>query len=68
MVSGDEAFMLPILEMTCGNIVFVDELAYLYNAGTGSNVHSLFHDEQERNAIYIRLLERYPCHPRFRSP
>jgi hypothetical protein len=67
MVSGDEAFLFPILEMACGNIEYINEVTYLYNAGTGSNVKTLYHDEQERNAIYIRLLPKYDCLPRYQK-
>jgi hypothetical protein len=33
----DEVILLPILEMACGRIAFVDEYFYLYNFGIGSN-------------------------------
>ena len=33
----DEVICLPILEMSCGKIVYVDEFFYLYNFGIGTN-------------------------------
>jgi hypothetical protein len=38
--AGDEAFIFPILEMSCKNIEYIDEITYIYNAATGSNVHT----------------------------
>jgi hypothetical protein len=33
----DEVICLPILEMSCGKIVYVEEFLYLYNFGIGTN-------------------------------
>ena len=33
----DEVICLPILEMSCGRNVYVDEYFYLYNFGIGTN-------------------------------
>lgn len=31
----DETFILPILEMACDSIEYIDEYVYVYNYGTG---------------------------------
>lgn len=33
----DETFMIPLLEMSCDSIEYIDEYVYLYNYGTGDN-------------------------------
>ena len=33
----DETFMIPLLEMSCNSIEYIDEYVYLYNYGTGDN-------------------------------
>ena len=40
---------------------FIDEVAYLYNAGTGFNVRFAQNGLQAVNAHDIRLLAKYPC-------
>ena len=33
----DEVFLLPMLEMACDRVHYIDEYLYLYNTGTGNN-------------------------------
>lgn len=53
--------MLPILEMACDSIEYVDEFVYLYNYGTGENDGEIHHDLQSEAAVYVRQLPRYEC-------
>jgi hypothetical protein len=46
LAAGDEAYIFPILEMSCKNIEYIDEVTYLYNGGTGNNVRRAFKRQQ----------------------
>ena len=51
--------------MACGQIEYLEEYTYVYNAGTGSNVGSMVYDTQRNNALYIRLKDKYNCLPEY---
>lgn len=68
LAAGDEAYIFPILEMSCRNIEYIDEVTYLYNGATGNNVRKAFKKVQEENAIYIRLQKKYPCLAVYQNP
>ena len=68
LAAGDEAFIFPMLEMSCRNIEYIDEATYLYNGGTGNNVRRAFKKVQEENAREIRLLKKYSCLPIYQNP
>lgn len=57
----DETFILPMLEMACDSIEYIDEYVYLYNYGTGENDGEIHHDLQSEAALYVRELPRYSC-------
>lgn len=57
----DETFILPILQMACDSIEYIDEYVYLYNYGTGENDGEVRHQIQEDAAFYVRQLPRYTC-------
>lgn len=61
----DETFILPILEMSCDSIEYIDEYMYLYNYGTGNNDGQAHHETQLDVAHYIRELPKYQCIPQF---
>lgn len=50
----DETFILPMLEMACDSIEYIDEYVYLYNYGTGQNDGEINHDIQSAAALYVR--------------
>lgn len=66
--AGDEAYIFPIIEMSCKNIEYIDEITYIYNGATGSNVRKQMKAIQQKNAIYIRLQKKYQCHPLYENP
>ena len=66
--AGDEAFIFPILEMSCKSIEYIDEVNYLYNGDTGNNVRKAFKKIQVDNAIEIRLKKKYNCLEMFQNP
>lgn len=66
--AGDEAYIFPILEMSCKSIHYIDEVNYLYNGDTGNNVRKAFKKQQVDNAIYIRLKKKYSCLEMYQNP
>jgi hypothetical protein len=68
LAAGDEAYIFPILEMSCRNIEYIDEVTYLYNGATGNNIRSAFKALQEENAIFIRLQPKYTCLALYQNP
>lgn len=58
----DEVICLPILEMSCGKIEYLEEYFYLYNFGTGSNDLMVDGDLQLEVANYVKnKKQKYHC-------
>jgi hypothetical protein len=57
----DEVICLPILEMSCGRIAFVDEYFYLYNFGIGTNDLAVDGKKQKEIADYVKHKKKYSC-------
>jgi glycosyltransferase involved in cell wall biosynthesis len=57
----DEAFFIPMLEMACDSVEYIDEYVYIYNYGTGNSDGQVRHQVQADNAIYVRSQPRYNC-------
>ena len=58
----DEVICLPILEMSCGRIEYVEEFFYLYNVGIGTNDRVVDGDLQLRVAQYVKYMKpKYQC-------
>jgi hypothetical protein len=57
----DETFIMPMLEMACDSIEYIDEYVYIYNYGTGENDGEIHHKVQSDAALYVRSLPRYEC-------
>lgn len=58
----DEVICLPMLELSCGRSVFVDEYFYLYNFGIGSNDLMVDSKLQLKVADYVKYNKRrYEC-------
>lgn len=58
----DEVLLLPVLEMSCGRIAFVEEYFYMYNFGIGTN--DLMVDEKKQKEIADLVKHRkkkYQC-------
>lgn len=53
---------LPILEMSCGRIVYVEEFFYLYNFGIGTNDLQVDPGLQKSIADYVKYKKpKYQC-------
>lgn len=63
----DEAFFIPMLEMACDSVEYIDEYMYLYNYGTGNSDGQARHQAQADNAIYVRSQPRYACLPKYQK-
>ena len=65
----DEVICLPMLEMSCGNIEFINEYLYLYGYGTGLNDRQVDEKLQYNIAQYVKLkMPKYQCNPKFGTP
>lgn len=58
-VTGDQAFMLPMLEMSGDKSRFIDEILYIYNVENPTRDGATKVDRQVEVANYIRGKERY---------
>lgn len=58
-MTWDYAFMLPMLEMSGGRFVFIENLLYLYNDNNPINDHKVDVGLQRFYANYIRSLSKY---------
>ncbi len=59
-MSGDLAFMFPLLELGKNHIRFIDETLYLYNRQNPINDHKININFQQQCANHIRLQTKYP--------
>jgi glycosyltransferase involved in cell wall biosynthesis len=58
----DEVICLPILELSCGRIVYVEEFFYLYNFGIGTNDLQVDPGLQKNIADYVKYKKpKYQC-------
>ena len=58
-VTGDQAFMLPMLEMAGDKSRFIDEILYIYNVANPTRDGATKVARQVEVANYIRSQERY---------
>ena len=58
-VTGDQAFMLPMLEMAGDKSRFIDEILYIYNVANPTRDGATKVARQVEVANYIRSKERY---------
>lgn len=63
----DEAILLPMLEMSCGNFQYVEEYVFLYGYGSGNNDGMVRPEEQKKAQEYIRSLPVYKCNMKKRQ-
>lgn len=61
-IAADLAIYFPILELSCGKIVRLNETQYLYNIATGLNDYSKG-DLQAITAKEIGAKKKYKCSP-----
>lgn len=58
-----------MLEMSCGNIEFINEYLYLYSYGTGLNDRMVDEKLQWNIAQYVKFkMPKYQCNPKFGTP
>lgn len=62
-VSGDQAFMFPMLEMAGPKGKFIDEVLYVYNIDNPLNDFKINRPEQAEATAYIRSQPRYEVLP-----
>ena len=58
-VTGDQAFMLPMLEMSGERSRFIPDILYVYNVANPTRDGATKVGRQEEVARYIRLKEKY---------
>lgn len=58
-VSGDQAFMFPMLEMAGQRSKYIDEVLYVYNIDNPLNDFKINRPEQAEATAYIRSQKRY---------
>ena len=58
-VTWDNAMYFPIMEMSCGKVLYLPEITYQYNTGTGMNDYAIYGKEQAAIKKYIRRLPKY---------
>lgn len=60
----DEVICLPVLELSCGRIVYIEEFFYLYNFGIGTNDLQVDPVLQKNIANYVKEKKpKYGCLP-----
>jgi hypothetical protein len=65
----DEVICLPMLEMSCGNIEFINEYLYLYSFGTGLNDRQVDEKLQYSIAQYVKFkMPKYECNTKYGTP
>jgi phospholipid N-methyltransferase len=58
----DEVICLPMLEMSCGRIIYIEEFFYLYNFGLGTNDLQVDQGLQKRIADEVKYRrQKYEC-------
>lgn len=58
-ISGDQAFMFPMLEMAGSRGRYIDEILYVYNIDNPLNDFKISRAEQAEATAYIRSQKRY---------
>jgi hypothetical protein len=62
----DEVICLPMLEMSCGNIEYIDDYFYLYVYGTGFNDRLIDSTLQWSIANYVKTkMPKYTCNSKY---
>jgi glycosyltransferase involved in cell wall biosynthesis len=65
----DEVICLPMLEMSCGNIEYIDDFFYLYVYGTGYNDRLVDSSLQWSIANYVKTkMPKYECNQKYAKP
>lgn len=65
----DEVICLPMLEMSCGNIEYIDDYFYLYVYGTGFNDRLVDSTLQWSIANYVKTkMPKYTCNKKYDRP
>jgi len=57
--AGDQAFMLPMLEMSSERSFFVDDILLIYNVANQKRDSALNESRQVELAKYVRSLKKY---------